>query len=147
MGLDHASRSSRPWLPSVLMSMMKLFMISCLGWTPSTSSGSNRTPSRTIFSSPAGSRRTTPANYRCSTNKRGDLKSASSPTITSRNSPPSAVCSRPSGSISKKDGSIPLWGPRPLPHHAGRLPRRPADLKAGPASAEKKSSMSSWYTP
>ena len=123
MGLDHASRSSRPWLPSVLMSMMRSFRISCLGWTPSTSSGSNRTPSHTIFSLPAGSRLTTPANYRCSTNERGDQKSASSPMIISRNSPPSAVCSRPLDSISKKDGSIPLWGPRPPPCDTASRPK------------------------
>ena len=142
MGLDHASRSSRPWCPSVLMSMMRYSRTSCLGWTPSTSDGSNRTPLRTTFNLPAGSRRTTPVNFRCSTNKQGDLKSASSPTITSRNSPPSAVCSQPSGSISKKDGSIPLWGPHPPRRGAGGALRWLAGLKAGLASAAKKSLMS-----
>src|SRR6185295_7712856 len=143
MVLDLTSRSSRPWPPSVRMSMLRSFKISCLEWTPNTSNGSNQTPSHTIFSLPVASHQTIPSKYLCSENEGDDRKSASSPMTTFRNSRPSAVCSRPLDSISKKDESIPLWEPH-LPHRrAERLLRQPAGLKEDQASAARRSSMSS----
>ena len=81
-----------------------------------------------------------PCEISCARQTRGDdQKSASSPTITSQNSPPSAVCSRPLDSISKKDEIYTFVEatPSPIAAPGGSFDGRP-DLKGRPGLSRKK---------